>query len=231
MYSVVLLMAISGGAEAPAGLFHHGHGGCSGYAGCDGCAGGAGCAGSAYTGCAGGAGCTGGGCHGGGHHFLGGHGGCHGGGGGCHGGGGLFHHGRSRGCHGGGGCQGVAYSGCYGGCYGGAGCTGGVVVPAPTTGPKEMPKPGDKPKEETSLLAPATIIVSMPADAKLTIDDAATTSMGAVRTFVSPTLNSGVEYHYTLRTEIAGKSIAKQITVRAGEETRIELSSADVAQK
>ena len=94
-----------------------------------------------------------------------------------------------------------------------------------------MPKPTDKPKEETSLLAPATIIVSMPADAKLMIDDAATTSMGAVRTFVSPTLNSGRDYHYTLRTEIAGKSIAKQITVRAGEETRIELSSADVAHK
>jgi uncharacterized protein (TIGR03000 family) len=242
MYSVVLLMAISGGAEAPAGLFHHGSN-CSGATACAGCTGSAGCTG-AY------AGCTGSSCHGGGHRLFGG--GCHGGGlfsgFGCHGGsschgaasschggsschgsrchgglfsGGLFH--RGHGCHG---CSGVAYTGCTGG----AGCTGGVVAPT-TDKPKDMPKPGDKPKEETSLMAPATIIVSMPADAKLTIDDASTTSMGAVRTFVSPTLNSGREYHYTLRTEIAGKSIAKQITVRAGEETRIELSSADVAQK
>jgi uncharacterized protein (TIGR03000 family) len=133
----------------------------------------------------------------------------------------LFH--RGNGCHG------VAYTGCAGGA-GCAGCTGGTAAPT-TDKPKDMPKPTDKPKEEANLMAPATIIVSMPADAKLSIDDAATTSMGAVRTFVSPDLNTGREYHYTLRTEIAGKTIAKQITVRAGEETRIELSSADVAQK
>src|SRR5436305_927491 len=36
MYSVVLMMAMSGtAAEAPAGLFHHG-GGCTGYSGCTG---------------------------------------------------------------------------------------------------------------------------------------------------------------------------------------------------
>jgi uncharacterized protein (TIGR03000 family) len=171
-------------------------------------------------------GCHGGSaCHGGGSGCTGGS-ACHGGGHGCHGGlfsGGLFHRG-GHGCHGG--CSGVAYTGCTGG----AGCTGGTAAPT-TDKPKDMPKPTDKPKEEANLMAPATIIVSMPADAKLSIDDASTTSMGAVRTFVSPNLNTGREYHYTLRTEISGKSIAKQITVRAGEETRIELSSADVAQK
>src|SRR5438067_1508818 len=48
MYSVVLMMAMSGtAAEAPAGLFHHG-GGCTGYSGCTGsCNGWGGCTGAA----------------------------------------------------------------------------------------------------------------------------------------------------------------------------------------
>src|SRR6516164_2596983 len=92
MYSVVLLMALSGGVETPAA---------------DGCAGG-------YA-CGGGVACNGGGCHGG--RVFGGH-GCHGGGlfsgRGCHGGG-LF---SGHGCHGGSSCAG--YSSCAGssGCNG-----------------------------------------------------------------------------------------------------------------
>jgi uncharacterized protein (TIGR03000 family) len=201
MYSVVLLMAISGGADVPAA--HHGHG-CAGYAGC------AGCAGAVYTGCAG---CSGGaGCHGGGHQA---------------------HHRQHRGHGCNGGCYGGCYGGAYAGCTGGAGCYGGAVAPVAPGGapPKEMPKPGEKPKEEASISAPATIIVSLPAEAKLTIDDATTTSTGAVRTFVSPTLNAGRDYNYTLKTEIAGQTISKLVTVRAGEETKVELSSASIASK
>jgi uncharacterized protein (TIGR03000 family) len=217
MYSVVLLLAVSGGADLPD--CHRGHG-CNG-GGCHG----------AYAGCHGGGGCNGGGCygggcHGGGHRLFGGGHGCHGGrlfggGHGCHGGGGCY----GGGCYGGG-CYG---GGCYGGgCAGGygcaGGCAGGVVVPSGDK-PKDMPKPGDKPKdkEDEARLAPATLIVSLPAEAKLTIDDATTTSTGAVRTFVSPNLNAGQEYHYTLKTEIAGKPVTKVITVRAGEETRVEM--------
>jgi uncharacterized protein (TIGR03000 family) len=229
MYSVVLLMAISGGADVPASHFG------------DGCYGG-GCYGG---GCYGGGACYGGGggCHGGGHRLF-------GGGGGCHGGGHrLFGGGHRHACHGGGGCYGggACYGGgCYGGgyygaCYGGGacyGCVGGVVVPSGEK-PKDMPKPGEKPKDEkpkdkegeVSLSAPATIIVSLPAEAKLTIDDAATTSTGAVRTFVSPNLDNGRDYHYDLKAEVDGKTLTKRITVRAGEETRVEIDMASLAAK
>jgi hypothetical protein len=39
-----------------------------------------------------------------------------------------------------------------------------------------MPKAKSKGSEEAALAAPATLVVTLPADAKLTIDDAATTS-------------------------------------------------------
>ena len=227
MYSVVLLMAISGGADVPA--CHGGHG-CSGYSSCHG---GGGCHGGGLFshgggGCHGGAACYGGGCHGGG-------GACYGGG--CHGGGHrLFGH-RGHGCNGGGCYGGGCYGGgCYGGgCYGG-GCYGGCAGGVPATGdkPKDMPKPGDKPKDkedEVSTTAPATIIVSLPAEAKLSIDDAATTSTGAVRTFVSPALENGREFHYDLKAEVNGKSLTKRITVRAGEETRVDIDMTSVAAK
>jgi uncharacterized protein (TIGR03000 family) len=220
MYSVVLLMAIGGGADVPA---CHGGNGCSGYSSCHG-------GGHRFGGCHGGghAACYGGGCHGG--SACNGGGACHGGGacygGGCHGGGHRLFGGHRNACHG----------GCYGGgCYGG-GCYGGGCTGAPVTGdkPKDMPKPGDKPKDkedEVSKAAPATIIVSLPAEAKLSIDDAATTSTGAVRTFVSPVLENGREYHYDLKAEVNGKSLTRRIAVRAGEETRVEIDMTSVAAK
>ncbi len=72
MYGVVVLMALSGSAEAPD---------CGGRHSCNGCSGG--CTGYVSASCHG---CSGGGCHGGGRRH-GHHGGCHGGcyGGGCHG--------------------------------------------------------------------------------------------------------------------------------------------------
>jgi uncharacterized protein (TIGR03000 family) len=137
----------------------------------------------------------------------------------------LFHRNRGHGCN-----------GCNGGCYGGAACSGGcsgavIVAPAgpPAGGPppkaKEMPPP--KKATEAGLAAPATIIVSLPADATLKVDDYATTSTSATRQFVSPNLTPGQDYSYTLTGELArdGKSVVatKRITVRAGEETRVSL--------
>jgi uncharacterized protein (TIGR03000 family) len=232
MYSVVLMMAMTtGGAETPA-LGHRG-GGCGG-GGCYG--------GSCYGG---GGGCYGGGggCHGRRHGRRGGGGGCcgscyGGGGGSCYGGGGY------GGCYGGGGCYGsgygctggVSYGGCYGsgaGCYGGgAGCYGGgmghpgmMQMGTPGVKPegvKKMPKP-----DKTSEAAPpaATILVSLPADAKLSIDDSPTTSTGPSRVFVSPALAADRDFHYTLKAEVVrdGKPITmeKQVTVRAGRETPV----------
>ena len=104
-----------------------------------------------------------------------------------------------------------------------------------------MPKPKEetppKKTEEANSAAPATIVVSLPVEAKLTVDGAATTSTGATRVFVSPTLNAGKDYHYDLQAEILrdGKTLtaSKRVTVRAGEETpvRIDLTSDSLVQK
>jgi len=90
---------------------------------------------------------------------------------------------------------------------------------------EKMPKPAAKP--EVSLPTPATIVVSLPADAKLLVDDYATTSTSDTRVFVSPNLNPGTEYHYQLTAEVLrdGQKVttSKQVTVRAGEETRVRV--------
>ena len=86
-----------------------------------------------------------------------------------------------------------------------------------------------KPKPEAATPAPATIIVSLPANATLTIDDAATTSTASPRVFTSPVLPAGQDFHYTLKAQIVrdGKSVvvSKEVTVRAGETTHATLEA------
>jgi uncharacterized protein (TIGR03000 family) len=138
---------------------------------------------------------------------------CHRGGRGCHGGG-CYGGGCYGGGCGGGGCHG---GGCYGGACGGGGCYGGVCYGTPTPY-------GAMAAAE----APATIVVTLPEDATLSIDDSPTTSTSGNRVFVSPSLPTGREYHYTLKAEVMrdGKpvTVEEKITVKAGEETRIELT-------
>jgi uncharacterized protein (TIGR03000 family) len=89
----------------------------------------------------------------------------------------------------------------------------------------------------TATPTPASVVVELPADAKLVIDDHLTQSMSEVRRFVSPPLPPGKDYHYTLKAEIVreGKPQiqTQQITVRAGEETRVtvQFPSATVASR
>ena len=101
------------------------------------------------------------------------------------------------------------------------------VETKPMTKPEEIPaKPTDKPKE-SAVPAPATIIVSLPADARLTIDGAATISTSAERVFTSPTLPVGEDFHYTLKAQYVrdGQPVvfSKDVTVRAGLETRVNM--------
>jgi uncharacterized protein (TIGR03000 family) len=211
MYTAVLMMAMTASVDVPEAR----RGGCGG--GCFG-----GCMG-------GGRRMRGGGCCG---CYGGGYGGCYGGGyGGCMG---MGYGGGCMGMGYGGGCMGMGYGGgCYGGgvisggCYGGV-ISGGVIMPSTgTSGEKLQTKP--KPKDgETMAPAPATIVVDLPADAKLLIDNEATTSIGSSRVFTSPTLNPGKEYHYTLKAEIVrdGKTVQaeKVIAVKAGELTPVTLT-------
>lgn len=218
MYSVVLMMALSGSADVPA-CHHHSCGGCYG---CCGCYGGHGCCG-----------CWGG---------------CYGCGGGCWGG--------CYGCYGGGcwgGCWGYSCGGCWGGGYygdggvivaPGAGMAPGATVAPGRRGAEEAPEPRKRDEEKPQgrdggamAPTPATIIVSLPADAKLIVDGNVTRTKNAVRVFRSPALEPGLDYAYTVKAEFVRDgqptSATKRVVVRAGKETRVtfDVPEASFAQR
>jgi uncharacterized protein (TIGR03000 family) len=92
------------------------------------------------------------------------------------------------------------------------------------------PKP-DKPEEGAAAPAPATIMVSLPADARLMIDDQATRSTSGERRFVTPPLPAGKEFHYTLTAVLDrdGQTVkaTQEVAVRAGQESRVSLDPKD----
>jgi uncharacterized protein (TIGR03000 family) len=132
---------------------------------------------------------------------------------GCYGGWGY------GGCSGGWGYGGWGYAGCYGG-YGGWSYAGGYDgwgyggVAMSYVSVQPMP-------------SPATIVVTLPADARLKIDGNATRSTSGRRTFESPPLRPGKTFHYTLQVEHKGTKTSRTISVRAGEVTRVNLSPSD----
>jgi len=89
--------------------------------------------------------------------------------------------------------------------------------------PEEKPKT-DKPDKE-EVRAPATLTVSLPADAKLTVDGAATKSTSSQRTFTTPELAPGKTFSYTLKAEYMkdGQMVSteKVVYVQAGKETKV----------
>src|SRR5262249_4536033 len=58
------------------------------------------------------------------------------------------------------------------------------------------------PAIEVPAAAPARLIVNLPADAKLFLDDQPTTSRATERTFITPALEPGKVYTYKVRVEI-----------------------------
>src|SRR5262249_4464224 len=107
---------------------------------------------------------------------------------------------------------------------------GGVIYEGtpPPTEKKKMPPPEKKKKSTEAGQAEAsaaTIVVNLPADAKLSVDDNITQSTSASRVFATPVLDTDKEYTYTLKAEIIrdGKTITRtqRVTVRAGEESRV----------
>jgi uncharacterized protein (TIGR03000 family) len=77
--------------------------------------------------------------------------------------------------------------------------------------------------------APATLVVTVPEDARILIDGNATQKTGTSRTFASPPLKTGVNYSYEVTVELVrdGKTLAqtRSVGVRAGETTEVDLSS------
>jgi|SRR5262245_42560027 len=234
MYSIVMVAAMVAAPDTPD--FFKKKGGCHGcsggcYGGCSGCVGG-------------GAGCFGGGCHGGWG------GGCHGGwGGGCRGGWGGSCHGcvgymAAGSCCGG--CQGgLSLGGCissYGppgtGCFGqhfspfysqsGYGYAEGSVPYFSVTGSAVVL---DVPVAVSTLPTDkAQVVVRVPADAKLFADGTATSLTGTERVFLTPALETGKDFQYSLKADYTAngeaKSVNKQVVVRAGHRTIVDFVAA-----
>jgi uncharacterized protein (TIGR03000 family) len=109
------------------------------------------------------------------------------------------------------------------------------MAPAQTAPVQTAPVQDDKKGggKSSMIPAPATIVVALPADARLTVDDAPTTSTTARRVFVSPELNPGVQYNYTFKAEFVreGKpvTVSKIVTVTAGAETNVNFEAGNAA--
>lgn len=136
----------------------------------------------------------------------------------CHGG--LFSKLRERRCH-----------GCTTTCTVYTTCSTPVVVPpVKMEMKKDMPKsePLPDPKKDKKTAAPATIVVSLPAGARLTVDGAPTNSTSENRTLVTPNLEFGSTYVYTMRAEIVrdGQTVSevKTVNVRGGETSVVQFS-------
>lgn len=211
MYSLILMMAMNTtGAELPAfGRSSGCDGACIGCVGCDG-------------------GCFG--CDGG--HWRRGR---------------LLNlgHGCDGGCDGGDGCQGIFRGllgrrfGCDGGCFGCfgghscCGCYGGEVITMPSTPATTEPPKAVEPKGKAAAMATpakATLVVNVPAEARVTIDGETTSSGSNVRVFATPVLQAGFSYRYIIQAEINrnGQTVVetKAVTVKAGEESRVSFEPA-----
>ena len=86
------------------------------------------------------------------------------------------------------------------------------------------------PPKKASLNVPATIVVSLPADARLIVDGTSTSSTSDRRTLVTPELEFGSTYVYTMRAEIVrdGQTVAQvqTVNVRGGEVSTVNFNFA-----
>ena len=75
--------------------------------------------------------------------------------------------------------------------------------------------------------SPATVVVTLPADARLTIQGRATKSTSGVRTFVTPPLRPGQGYRYTFKAQFVREgqtiTVTRDVPVRAGRQTAVSL--------
>lgn len=129
-------------------------------------------------------------------------------------------HGRRGGC-----------GGCYGG-WGCGGCYGGAVKV------HEKKSGGEDESKVSSAASRARLVVSADANAKITINGKTVKrSAETRRVFVSPTLQTGRDYVYNLKSEVTrdGETLVveKKVTVRAGKRVKVELTTpeASVAQR
>jgi uncharacterized protein (TIGR03000 family) len=250
MYSVVLMAALTSGSAAPdwhpRGGVGHGHvnvAGCSGWYGCYGCGGSVGPWGAPYGGT-----CIG--TYGG--YSLSGPNACYGCWGGwssnaglsVYSGPGTYGYGTHQMGIGGVPAYGVSFQchGCYG-CYGGWACYGSPIAgyqgpvqapidPYPGPGgiapPPPMPKvpepPAPLPKKEIGKVR-SNVIIDVPENAKLYVDDILMKDGPTQRVFQTPPLVPGQSYFYDIRIEVTtnGEVSAdrQRIVIRPGEQVNV----------
>jgi uncharacterized protein (TIGR03000 family) len=84
--------------------------------------------------------------------------------------------------------------------------------------------PAPKEKKGTASAAAARVVVELPADASLYVDDQLMKTKSERRTFDTPKLDSDQTYYYILRAEVQrdGEKVTqtKRIIVRAGDSVR-----------
>lgn len=105
------------------------------------------------------------------------------------------------------------------------GCFPKTIVPM-------VPKKDDKPPVKVppeKEISTATIVVNLPANAKLTFDGASTMSTASTRIFVTPELEPGTTYSYVVKAEVMkdGKPVVlgeQKVTFRVGETKEITLT-------
>ncbi len=179
--------------------------------------------------------------------------GCHG----CHGCSGCAYNAFSYGCHGCWGCHGCSggcWGGCYGGCWGGGcygcygsvgcygcwGCYGGVSYAscygcqgAPGVEPAHPKRPPSKePKGEGDAQANSTraeIVVQAPAGTRLYVDGAPTNLDSPKVRVVTPDLEPGVRYAYSIRAVAnrAGQPVeqTRRVVFRAGDVLQVRFDN------
>src|SRR5262249_57966291 len=87
--------------------------------------------------------------------------------------------------------------------------------------------PGTAVAMTTPSSASATLVVNLPANATLTIDDAPTVSTTGQRVFQTPALPTDRTFQYTLKATVVRdgqtQTLTRQVTVRGGEATHVSL--------
>jgi uncharacterized protein (TIGR03000 family) len=108
------------------------------------------------------------------------------------------------------------------------------VAPGTGTSAEELDKPKTNKKnndKETMVPTRAKLVVELPANAKLFIDDMPVKATAGVRTFDTPALEPGRPYYYIVRIERMrdGQPVSetRRIIVRAGQVARADFKDVD----
>jgi uncharacterized protein (TIGR03000 family) len=106
-----------------------------------------------------------------------------------------------------------------------------ILPPPPPAMKKDEPKKAEPKKSKTDggRQARATVVLSVPAGATVTVEGQTLKSSGSEKTFLSPELEPGREFVYVVRAamEVSGKEEVetKQVKVTAGETSRISFET------